>query len=425
MPDEPILRTSSFGSSVSTGDITFNDVEIIGTGTIELVPNIDLYPGNQYLVIDPTTSGHIHIRAGGEPDLSEAILFLGGENAHVRISNNDGELGESRDHTVSIRTANSGDEILYEWVFNNDGRISTPIKTMKGFSNDYILSGSVLQLGVSTEETIITGPTPNADNPDAQRLIIQGQQGYQQGEGGDVYVWGGSGDADGITDPATEAAPGGDVKVRGGYAYGTGNAGYVNIEGGTAIGSGDGGFVNIRGGYANSSGIGGRVWIKGANSNSGTGGDVEIEAGTGTIAGVVKITNGEYSWDFDSDRRLNFPGYQNSQSFNKANGSLVLGDAETGVAWTGNEYISTAKVILQAEYDDGSSWRTHSCEVLVIRKKLSDTVNHIVYGGVYTNDPLFELSTDVVDGMTVLSIANLDGGYLHVSTFVTEIGTCS
>jgi len=443
-------------SATYTGDISFEGIRILGSGTgsgdglergtIELVPDVDLYSispnsgygdAGQYLIIDPTAPSHIHIRAGGPIDEAAAILILGGEKANVTVRDQDNSYNE--DHHVSINTFDNA-TTSYNWTFNNDGRISLPTKTMPGYYAGYTLSGSTLQLGAAGSETIITGPTPNSVTPNAERFIIQGQQGYAQGEGGDVYLWAGCGNDD-LADPLTEAGPGGDAKVRGGYSYGIADAGYVNIEGGWAQGSGAGGhinieggraqgvgaggYVNIKGGYANSTGDGGKVWIKGANSNSGIGGDVELEAGTGATAGAIKITNGDYTWNFDNNKKLNFPGSQNSQSFNKANGSLVIGDTETGVAWTGNEYISTAKVILQAEYDNGSSWRTHSCEVLVIRKKLSDTVNHIVYGAVYTDDPLFTLSTTVVDGMTILSIANLDGGYLHVSTFVTEIGTCS
>jgi len=508
--------TNTLSTSMAyTGDITFDGVKIkgalggsgdgLGADTIELVPDVDLYAAHQYLVIDPTGPDHIHIRAGGPQDNSDATLILGGERTAVQVSDetgnvyiisknpdqlrnlgNSGTGNEQFIHSTAIDppidivvgdtvqlypdgdlftvtevtegessitvvadglTFMSGYEYIFHrnqgenvWTFNNDGRISLPTKTMPGYYAGYTLSGSTLQLGAAGSETIITGPTPNSVTPNAERFIIQGQQGYAQGEGGDVYLWAGCGNDD-LADPLTEAGPGGDAKVRGGYSYGIADAGYVNIEGGWAQGSGAGGhinieggraqgvgaggYVNIKGGYANSTGDGGKVWIKGANSNSGIGGDVELEAGTGATAGAIKITNGDYTWNFDNNKKLNFPGSQNSQSFNKANGSLVIGDTETGVAWTGNEYISTAKVILQAEYDNGSSWRTHSCEVLVIRKKLSDTVNHIVYGAVYTDDPLFTLSTTVVDGMTILSIANLDGGYLHVSTFVTEIGTCS
>lgn len=84
------------GGNANTGDVTFDGVKIIGAGTasgdgagystLELVPDNSLYNNNQYLVIDPTFPSHIHIRAGGTQDASNAELFLGGEKNHVRIN---------------------------------------------------------------------------------------------------------------------------------------------------------------------------------------------------------------------------------------------------------------------------------------------------------------------------------------------------
>ena len=88
------------GDPGDTGDITFDGVKIIGAGTasgdgygngtIELVPDAELitneYQEDQYLIIDPTAPNHIHIRAGGAQDSSNADLFLGAERTHVRVS---------------------------------------------------------------------------------------------------------------------------------------------------------------------------------------------------------------------------------------------------------------------------------------------------------------------------------------------------
>lgn len=87
--------TGPAGDSANTGDITFDGVKIIGAGTasgdnfgngtLELVPDSNLYAANQYLIIDPTAPGHIHIRAGGVQDSSNAELILGGEETNVKI----------------------------------------------------------------------------------------------------------------------------------------------------------------------------------------------------------------------------------------------------------------------------------------------------------------------------------------------------
>jgi len=94
-PDSP-NRVATIGDIESVhGDITFDGVQVIGggtgsgdglnNGTIELVPDIDLET-DQYLIIDPTAPNHIHIRAGGTQDDSQAELILGGERNQVAVS---------------------------------------------------------------------------------------------------------------------------------------------------------------------------------------------------------------------------------------------------------------------------------------------------------------------------------------------------
>ena len=90
------------GGNASTGDVTFDGVKVIGAGTasgdgsgystLELVPDNDLYGNHQYLVIDPTAPSHIHIRAGGTQDNSNAELFLGGEKNYLRVRDNSGSV---------------------------------------------------------------------------------------------------------------------------------------------------------------------------------------------------------------------------------------------------------------------------------------------------------------------------------------------
>ena len=71
--------------SGTTGDITFNGIQIIGDGTMELVPDATIQ-ADQYLVIEPTGPNHIHVRAGGTIDDSAADLYIGGERANVVVS---------------------------------------------------------------------------------------------------------------------------------------------------------------------------------------------------------------------------------------------------------------------------------------------------------------------------------------------------
>lgn len=97
----------------STGNITFDNIKIIGSGnasgdgynngTIELVPDANLYNNDQYLIIDPTAPNHIHIRAGGTQDNSNSLLFLGGEKHNFSVQNNGGIV---RMQTENLSTIN-------------------------------------------------------------------------------------------------------------------------------------------------------------------------------------------------------------------------------------------------------------------------------------------------------------------------------
>lgn len=174
-----------------------------------------------------------------------------------------------------------------------------------GWNWNYQLNGPTLKLSgmqdsdnLQPEQVIITGPAPTETYPNAQRLIIQGQRGYGEygqgsaGEGGDVYIWGGTG---GEND--THGAGGGDVKLRGGQGQIDGAGGYVRIEGGrNEFGTGEGGFVEVTGGYTNGNGAGGDVTISGGGSN-GSQGRVMIRSG-----------NNSKNWLFDPTGTLIVPG---------------------------------------------------------------------------------------------------------------------
>lgn len=107
-----------YGSNADSGDGA-------GLDTIKLIPDTILhyddgnYNNHQHLVIDPTAPDHIHIRAGGPIDNSNAELFLGGELTHVRVSDN-------QDNVV-IRTSTLGEGVTpHSWTFGANGLLSFP-----------------------------------------------------------------------------------------------------------------------------------------------------------------------------------------------------------------------------------------------------------------------------------------------------------
>jgi hypothetical protein len=93
----------------SSGDGSGND-------TLKLVPDEDLIwdNGDQYIIIDPTGPNHIHIRAGGLQDYSNADLILGGERAGVRVSDTDGTTvvqSKQEDYVWTYQNIGQGDQI--------------------------------------------------------------------------------------------------------------------------------------------------------------------------------------------------------------------------------------------------------------------------------------------------------------------------
>jgi hypothetical protein len=83
--------------------------------TLLLAPSVNYGPGvnDQYIILDPTTPNHIHVRAGGTIDASSAELYLGGEQTNVQVSDGAKE--------VYIRANNA-----HVWTFEHDGVLNLP-----------------------------------------------------------------------------------------------------------------------------------------------------------------------------------------------------------------------------------------------------------------------------------------------------------
>ena len=106
----PIWRMNSEGRFVLPGEgyitnPTASSGDGYGLSTINLFPDGDVIDSDQYLIIDPTSPNHIHIRAGGTQDASSAYLILGGEKNNVIVSDGD--------RNVYINTKPDGTENTY------------------------------------------------------------------------------------------------------------------------------------------------------------------------------------------------------------------------------------------------------------------------------------------------------------------------
>ena len=92
-----------------------------GLDTIKLIPDAELYNNSdynhQYLIVDPTAPNHIHLRAGGTIDQSNADLFLGGELNHIRVS-------DGYNNVVISAESNVGG--THTWTFDTEGKLTLP-----------------------------------------------------------------------------------------------------------------------------------------------------------------------------------------------------------------------------------------------------------------------------------------------------------
>jgi hypothetical protein len=125
-----------------------------GADTLKLVPDVNREDGHQYLIIDPTAPNHIHIRAGGTIDASNADLILGGENTGVVVSDSfdsvilkgaNGQFLNYSDPDNQIATVGDianvySGEVDFDVVGGTTG-------TQPTFTGDPLFSGSYVQQG--------------------------------------------------------------------------------------------------------------------------------------------------------------------------------------------------------------------------------------------------------------------------------------
>jgi hypothetical protein len=140
-----------YGGDADSGDGS-------GLDTIKLIPDAQLHynDGNfnnhQYLVVDPTAPNHIHLRAGGTIDQSNADLFLGGERNHIRVS--DGY------DNVQI-TTDAGEGGLRSWTFGTDGSLTFPggsrIETEYGGDIRLLVDGTDQYVDIRSSIGVLVG----------------------------------------------------------------------------------------------------------------------------------------------------------------------------------------------------------------------------------------------------------------------------
>ena len=268
----------------------------IGYGLSNQLTNAD--------VVDPGT-GYVN---------GDVITVSGGTGGTFVITRYNDQANQGNNNTIESN-----------WTLDAAGGTVFPTLTVqRGDNPSGTITGQTLLFGDNSQEAIISTPDGTVSNENSQRLVINPGQGYDYGEGGDIYLWAGRG-GDG-------SGSGGDIKIRGGQGGANttggsgGDGGYIRIEAGDSATTGGapgyidingginylgtGGYVDIRGGQGHT--IGGDTNITGGYGYNVRGGNVNIWGGgsaNGQInEGYVNIQTGGKTWEFDSNGNLTAPG---------------------------------------------------------------------------------------------------------------------
>ena len=270
---------------------------ILGAGNLKLSP--DSTNAASYLDIFLTSGPDLHLVAS-----NGANLILGEDNGPNVMTSWDGN--------VYIQSWDGSNASI--WSFNEDGSTIFPtLDVQRGDNPSGTITGQTLLFGDAAQEAIISTADGTVSNENSQRLVINPGQGYDYGEGGDIYLWAGRG-GDG-------SGSGGDIKIRGGQ-------GGANTTGGTG---GDGGYIRIEAGdSATTGGVPGYIDINGGINYLGTGGYVDIQGGQGhTTGGDANITGG-YGYNVRGGNVNIWGGGSANGQINEGNVNIQTG----GKTWT-------------------------------------------------------------------------------------------
>ena len=162
-------RVATIGDIQSSysGSITFNGVQIIGggtassdgleNGTINLVPDADQAGDDQFLVIEPTqpgiqgAPGHIHLRAGGTIDESNADLILGGERNSLVVSDTEKEIKVSTAFRSKLYFTNLNSNSGTDFIVSETANILVGDAVYVGNNGEsYIVDAVTASAGLAT-----------------------------------------------------------------------------------------------------------------------------------------------------------------------------------------------------------------------------------------------------------------------------------
>jgi len=299
---------TGISAGANTGNVTFSGETVIGTGTSNLISGLYLAPSSSsanasmYLRVrgnindEPT---HIHFDTGNNAYYNQ---FIGDDNKYIQLANT-GNI---------IINSNDGAGNSAQWIFDAAGGTIFPtLTTQRGDEPASTITGQTLLFGDRTQEAVISTLNGNVDYISSQRLVINPGEGFESGEGGDIYLWAGRG--------GNTSGSGGDIKIRGGQGGtiggGIGGAGgYIRMEAGNSTDAGAPGFVEITGGWGADSGQGGNITITTGDSNA--------------VSGNVLIYSGVLGWTIGNDGKITLP---HGASLNDTSGDSVAFGQNAGL----------------------------------------------------------------------------------------------
>ena len=123
---DPTFAYSNLNAGFFKGNLIANQATSDGFYGKTTTNLLNLYPSStynssadQYIILDPTAVNHIHLRAGGAIDSSNAELFLGGENTNVQVSDTTKSVYISANGINAATFANNGTLTVFGKVTAN------------------------------------------------------------------------------------------------------------------------------------------------------------------------------------------------------------------------------------------------------------------------------------------------------------------
>ena len=370
----------------------FNDPAYTITGAGDGYVITQAYPVGQAPAIG---GGNLILATGAEGTTKDIIFGTGGfaaANIFGRISDSNNSLELDRinstikfnggtvvgeiegPNTFGFYNATDNTAFLIElgsansaWSFYGaDGSMGFPYKPTNQRTGD----AHALMFEKNNTQKVIGTQSGNVTFPIVERLVVAGGDGFDTGEGGDLYLWAGQSGANG--------GSGGDVKVDGGQGLAGSGGGTVKVRGGYSV-NGQGGFVEVAAGGGN---IGGQVNIIGGYGNS--------AANSGNVT-VTTAYGGTWTFGTDGDLTLPSGGSIYSQSAPISGNTIVLQPAGAGV--TTNQKLLVYPTAGDGDHIHLATGNLYQTELFLgtddFYVKLANTGNAVIH----TNDSLGNTAT--------------------------------